>query len=88
MYTAQEAGVTLIGEDRLMVMAGAELVEWYQIHQTHGFHVSDAIPNSIVLYVTIPVQTHSATAVIAFLLEQVSSTGHITTQAAHTRGRC
>jgi hypothetical protein len=25
-------------------MAGAELVEWYQIHQTHDFHVSDAIP--------------------------------------------
>jgi hypothetical protein len=30
-----------------MVMAGAELVEWYQIHPTHGFHgfhVFDAIP--------------------------------------------
>jgi hypothetical protein len=27
---------TLIGEDGFMVMAGAELVEWYQIYQTHG----------------------------------------------------
>jgi hypothetical protein len=30
----QEVGGTLIGEDRLVVMAGAVLVEWYQIHQT------------------------------------------------------
>lgn len=35
---AQEVGGTLIGEDRLVVMAGEE---WYQ---THGFHVFDAIP--------------------------------------------
>ena len=27
-----------------MVMAGAEYVEWYQKHQTHSFHVFDAIP--------------------------------------------
>ena len=40
----KEAGGTLIGEDGLMVMAGAESVEWYQIYQTHGFHVFDAIP--------------------------------------------
>ena len=24
--------------------AGAKLVEWYQIHKKHGFHVFDAIP--------------------------------------------
>ena len=35
--TAQEVGCTLIGEDGLVVMAGAE---WYQVH---GFHVFDAI---------------------------------------------
>jgi hypothetical protein len=34
-YTAQEVDGTLIGEDGLVVMAGVELVEWYQIHQTH-----------------------------------------------------
>ena len=28
----QEVGGTLIGEDRLVVMAGAESVEWYQTH--------------------------------------------------------
>jgi hypothetical protein len=37
----QEVGGTLIGEDGLMVMAGAESVEWYQIH---GFQVFDAVP--------------------------------------------
>jgi hypothetical protein len=37
---AQEVGGTLIGEDRVVVMAGAEEMEWYQIH---GFHVFDAI---------------------------------------------
>jgi hypothetical protein len=37
----QEVGGTLIGKDGLVVMAGAESVEWYQIH---GFHVFDAIP--------------------------------------------
>ena len=37
---AHEAGGTLIGEDGLVLVAGAELMEWYQIHQTHGFHVS------------------------------------------------
>ena len=41
---SQEVGCTLIGEDGLMVMAGAESVEWYLIHQTNGFHVLDAIP--------------------------------------------
>ena len=37
----QEVGGTLIGEDGSVVIAG---VEWYQIHQRHGFHVFDAIP--------------------------------------------
>ena len=37
-------GGTLIGEDGLVVMAGVELVEWYQIHQPHGLQVYDAIP--------------------------------------------
>jgi hypothetical protein len=32
----QEVGGTLIGEDGLVVIAGAEEVEWYQIHQTRG----------------------------------------------------
>ena len=32
----QGVGGTLIGEDGLVVMAGAEAVEWYQILQTHG----------------------------------------------------
>jgi hypothetical protein len=27
-----------------MVVAGAESVEWYQTHQTHGLHLFDAIP--------------------------------------------
>ena len=40
----QEVVVKLIGEEGLVVMAGAELVEAYQIHQTHVFHVFDAIP--------------------------------------------
>jgi hypothetical protein len=40
----QEVSVTLIGEDGFMVVAGAELVEWSQIQQTHGFHVFDANP--------------------------------------------
>ena len=35
---AQEVGGTLIGEDRLVVMAEAELVEWYQIHGLLPFH--------------------------------------------------
>jgi hypothetical protein len=40
--SSQEVGGTIIGEDGLVVMAGAESVEWYQTHQTHGlmpFHV-------------------------------------------------
>jgi hypothetical protein len=37
---AQEVGGTLIWESELMVMTGAESVEWYQIH---GFQVF-AIP--------------------------------------------
>ena len=35
-----------IVEDGLMVTTGAELVGRYQIDQTHGFHVFDAIPFS------------------------------------------
>lgn len=31
----QEVGGSLIGEAGLMVMAGAVLMEWYKIHQTH-----------------------------------------------------
>jgi hypothetical protein len=33
----QEFGGTLIGEDRLVVMTGADSVEWIQIHPTHWF---------------------------------------------------
>ena len=44
MYMSQEVGSTLIGEDGLMIMTGAESVEWCQIHQTRGFQVFDAIP--------------------------------------------
>ena len=43
-YIAQEVGGTLIVENGLVLITGAELVEWYQIHQTHGFHVYDAFP--------------------------------------------
>jgi hypothetical protein len=32
-----EVGGTLIGEDGLVLIAGAELVEWYQMHPTQGF---------------------------------------------------
>ena len=39
-----DVGGALIGEDGFVVRVGAESVEWYQIHQTHGFHV--AIPFS------------------------------------------
>ena len=38
---------TLIEEDGLVSMTGEELMEWYQMHQTrgfHGFHVFDAVP--------------------------------------------
>ena len=38
-------------------MAGVELVEWYQIHQTHGFHVFDAIPSTpfqLLLWAVLP----------------------------------
>ena len=38
---SQEVCGTLIGENRLVIMAGAESVEWYQ---TDRFHVFDAIP--------------------------------------------
>ena len=41
---AHEVGGTLIGENKLVVIAGEESVEWYQIHQTHGFQVFGAIP--------------------------------------------
>jgi hypothetical protein len=40
----QEVGGTLTGEDGLVVMAGAEYVERYRMHQTLGFHVFNAIP--------------------------------------------
>ena len=42
-YTAYSTGGggTLIVEDGLVVITGAEWVEWYQ---THGFQVFDAIP--------------------------------------------
>jgi hypothetical protein len=44
-HTSQEVGDSLlIGENGLVVMTGMELVEWYQIHQTHGFRVIGAIP--------------------------------------------
>ena len=43
-YIPQEVDGTLIGEEGFVVMAGAESVECYQIHQTYGFHVFDAIP--------------------------------------------
>jgi hypothetical protein len=43
-YTHTHKCWTLIGEDGFVVMAGAEFVEWPQIHQTHGFHAFDAIP--------------------------------------------
>ena len=39
MERTQEVGGTLIGEDGLIVMAGEELVEWYQIHQTWFQHL-------------------------------------------------
>jgi hypothetical protein len=42
--SSQEVGGTLIGENGLVLMAGAVQVEWYQIHQSHGFKVFDAIP--------------------------------------------
>ena len=41
---SQEVGGTLIGENELVVMTGAESVEWFQIHQTNGFQVFDEIP--------------------------------------------
>jgi hypothetical protein len=44
LHTPQEVGGTLIGEDGLVVMAGAESVEWYQLHQTCSFPVFDSIP--------------------------------------------
>jgi hypothetical protein len=44
MSIAQEVGSTLVWEEGLVLMAGAELVEWYQIHKKHGFHVIDTIP--------------------------------------------
>ena len=35
----QEVGGTLIGEDGLVAMVGAESMQWYQVHQTHGHHL-------------------------------------------------
>ena len=43
MQVTQEAGETLIGEDRLIVMARREYME-LKTHQTHGFHVFDTVP--------------------------------------------
>ena len=43
-YKAQAAAGTLIREDWLIVMAGMEQMEYYQTHQTPGFHVFDTIP--------------------------------------------
>ena len=39
IYIAQEVGNTLIGEDGLVVMIGAESNTWFP----YGFHVFDAI---------------------------------------------
>lgn len=45
---AQEVGGTLIRKDRLVVMAEAEYLEWYQIHSTHGFrHSIRSVPSII-----------------------------------------
>lgn len=41
LLTTQEVGGTLIGEDGIVVMAGAEKMEG---HQTHGLNVFDSIP--------------------------------------------
>ena len=41
---SQEVGGTWIGEEGLVIMAGEEKVEWYQIHQTHGLLLFDVIP--------------------------------------------
>ena len=41
MYS-QEVGGTVV-EDGFVVLAGAEWVEWYQMHHTHGFHVPGVI---------------------------------------------
>jgi hypothetical protein len=46
MFCSQEVGGTLIGKDRLMVIAETEYVEWYEI-QIHSFHVFDAVPGII-----------------------------------------
>jgi hypothetical protein len=43
---SQDVGATFIGEDGLVVMAGVEWEERYQIHGFHGFHVFDAIPST------------------------------------------
>ena len=37
IFSTQEVGGTLVREDGLMVMAGAESVEWYQIHHAIPF---------------------------------------------------
>ena len=43
LFSSQEVGGTLIGEDGLIVMAGMESMEWYRTHKTSGFHVFDTI---------------------------------------------
>ena len=39
LYSAHEVGGTFNVEDVLVVMAGAELVEWYQTHGLIPFHL-------------------------------------------------
>jgi hypothetical protein len=38
IYSPQEVGATLIGEDRLVVMTGVELVVLYQMCLMHSIH--------------------------------------------------
>ena len=57
----QEVGGTLIGEDGLVVMAGVDYVEWFKIHQSHGFQVIDAIlfaPLQPLLLAVLPSEAH------------------------------
>jgi hypothetical protein len=39
-----EVGGTLIGGGRACGNGWRGIVEWYQIHQAHGFHVLEDIP--------------------------------------------
>jgi hypothetical protein len=47
--TPQAAGGSFIGENGLVVMAGAESMEWYPTHQTCDFHVFGGIPFQLLL---------------------------------------